>query len=417
MTDDTVNDIPATDAPATPRRWPWVVALLTLFAIAALALLAIRAVRDASGEQAGMRAQTQVLDERLQALERGLEQVREGQQRLSQRLDSSTATNQVLREELLGMGERAGLLEDAVARLAQSRMSGDSVLRLNEAEFLLSMGAERLSLYADVPSAIQALTLAEGTLAGLDDPALATLRQTLAQELIQLRELPPDPRPRLRAELAALAGQLAALPASHADAVALAAPEDSRIRQLLGQLVTVRRVDPQASLLGPAQRQAALAAIALQLDLAQAALARPDEEAFRAALDRIEQGATGLFDTGADTVTRWFARLAQLRRAELSPELPALGATLRELRGLRAMRQVGSGEAMRLPPPDETPGIDAATSDVAVEPEPAATVETAPDVSPAPAEAAQGEADEADVENGTDTLPDVEVEPDPGADA
>lgn len=417
MTDDTVNDIPATDAPATPRRWPWVVALLTLFAIAALALLAIRAVRDASGEQAGMRAQTQVLDERLQALERGLEQVREGQQRLSQRLDSSTATNQVLREELLGMGERAGLLEDAVARLAQSRMSGDSVLRLNEAEFLLSMGAERLSLYADVPSAIQALTLAEGTLAGLDDPALATLRQTLAQELIQLRELPPDPRPRLRAELAALAGQLAALPASHADAVALAAPEDSRIRQLLGQLVTVRRVDPQASLLGPAQRQAALAAIALQLDLAQAALARPDEEAFRAALDRIEQGATGLFDTGADTVTRWFARLAQLRRAELSPELPALGATLRELRGLRAMRQVGSGEAMRLPPPDETPGIDAATSDVAVEPEPAATVETAPDVSPAPAEAAHGEADEADVENGTDTLPDVEVEPDPGADA
>ena len=141
MTDDTVTDTSAADATSRPKRWPWAVTLLILFAIAALALVTIRAVRDASGEQAGMRAQTQALDERLQAFERGLEQVREGQQRLSQRLDSSTATNQVLREEILGMGERAGLLEDAVARLAQSRMSGDSVLRLNEAEFLLSMGA------------------------------------------------------------------------------------------------------------------------------------------------------------------------------------------------------------------------------------------------------------------------------------
>ena len=43
------------------------------------------------------------------------------------------------------MGERAALLEDAVARLSQSRVSGDALLRLNEAEFLLSMGSEQLS--------------------------------------------------------------------------------------------------------------------------------------------------------------------------------------------------------------------------------------------------------------------------------
>ncbi len=379
-------------------------ALLILFAIAALTLLAIRAVRDANGEQADMRTQTQVLGERVQSLERALEQVREGQQRLSQRLDGSTATNQVLREEILGMGERAALLEDAVARLAQSRMSGESVLRLNQAEFLLSMGAERLSLYADVPAAIQALSLAEGTLAGLDDPALATLRQTLTQELIQLRELPPDARPRLRAELALLAGQLAALPASRAGTVALVTPQDSRIKQLLGQLVTVRRIDPQTTLLGPAQRQAALAAIALQLDLAQAALARPDEEAFRAALDRIEHGSADLFDTDADTVARWFARLAELRQAELSPELPALGATLRELRGLRAMRHVGSGDAVRLPPP--SPSNTKAASGVSQDPQ-----HPAPDASPAehPEEAAQAQDDA-----GSDALPEVELEPVPG---
>ncbi|MCX7555959.1 uroporphyrinogen-III C-methyltransferase, partial [Xanthomonadaceae bacterium JHOS43] len=222
MTDIDPNDTPATDAPAVPRRWPWLVALVVLFAVATLSLLAIRTVRQAGDEQTDLRARAQALQERFETMERGVEQLREGQQRLIQRLDSSSATNQVLREELLGMGERAGLLEDAVARLAQSRMSGESVLRLSEAEFLLSMGTERLNLHGDVASAIQAFSLAEGTLAGLDDPALATLRQTLTQELIQLRELPPDARPRLRAELAALAGQLPALPSSREDTVALA---------------------------------------------------------------------------------------------------------------------------------------------------------------------------------------------------
>lgn len=426
MTDDTVNDTSLADPPARSRRWPWVVALLILFAIAALALLAIRSVREAGDEQAGMRAQTLVLDERLQSLERGLEQMRESQQRLSQRLDSSSATNQVLREELLGMGERAGLLEDAVARLAQSRMSGESTLRLNEAEFLLSMGAERLSLYADTASAIQAFSLAEGALAGLDDPALATLRQTLAQELIQLRELPPDPRPRLRAELAALAGQLSALPASREDTIALAKPEDSRFRQLLGQVITVRRVDPQASLLGPSQRQAALAAISLQLDLAQAALAKPDEAAFHAALDRITQATPGLFDAEADVVTRWSARLASLRQARLSPDLPVLGATLRELRGVRAIRHAGAGEALRLPPPEPAP--DATDTAPQMQATPAADTSITPqdvavDVEPEPAieqDTTENALPESDEVTGSDeitdeSLPELEVEPVPGA--
>ncbi|MCX7557701.1 uroporphyrinogen-III C-methyltransferase, partial [Xanthomonadaceae bacterium JHOS43] len=217
-----------------------------------------------------------------------------------------------------------------------------------------------------------------------------------------------DARPRLRAELAALAGQLPALPSSREDTVALARPEDSRIRQLLGQLVTVRRVDPQTSLLGPSQRQAALAAIALQLELAQAALAKPDEEAFTAALDRVEHATPGLFDTHDAGVTRWLERLAALRHADLSPDLPALGATLRELRGLRAVRQVGMGDALRLPTP-EAGSEDAATApDIAESgasaPPPAATGAAAPEASDGPA----GDEEESLL------LPELEVEPDPG---
>lgn len=344
------DDIQAEPEPArTSRRWPWVLLLLVLAGAVAAALYARHTLQQGQTEAARWQADSEALDQRLAELERGIGQLRQSQQALTQRIDSTSATHQVLREEVLGMGERAGLLEDAVARLSQSRMSGDALLRLNEAEFLLSMGSERLSLYADVPATIQAFSLAEGTLAGLDDPALSTLRQTLAQELIQLRAVPPDPRPQLRAELAQLATQLADLPASREGEVEALGAGDSRLAQLLGQLVTVRRVDPQTTLLGPAQRQAALAAIALQLELAQAALARPDQAAFDSALAQVENNAAGLFDAGQADVQQWFERIAELRQARLLPQLPVLGATLRELRALRAARHVGRGSALELP--------------------------------------------------------------------
>ena len=107
--------------------------------------------------------------------------------------------HQVIAPTLAGMGERASLLEDAVARLADNRLRGEVSLRLNEAEFLLLLGEERLRLFDDSNAAIQAYSLADAALAGLDDPVLATVRQTLAQELATLRAVPPDSRAARRA--------------------------------------------------------------------------------------------------------------------------------------------------------------------------------------------------------------------------
>lgn len=379
--DDAIPSGHADDA--TPRRWPWLVLVLILVLIAIGARWSYLSLRDHDQRRADIEAENQALRARLETLAATLDKIREGQQRLSQRLDSANATNQVLREELLGMGERAGLLEDAVARLAQSRMSGESLLRLNEAEFLLSMGAERLALYGDAHTALSAYALAEGALAELDDPALATLRQTLTQEILQLRQMPADPRPPLRAELASLAAQVASLPASRAGEVALADADSSRIARLIGQLVTIRRVDPKAAPLGHAQRQAGLAAIALQFELAQAALAQPDAEAFGAALDRITQTAAALLDTQSAGYSAWAARLAAARDTSLLPTPPVLGATLRELRSLRAARGVG-GAALHLPPPPAptaTPALERPT------PAPAepSDVEPSPSDEPAPA--------------------------------
>lgn len=351
--DDPVSDIDS-DAPALstsatsepptnptprpqPRRWPWLLALIVLTALVILAFVAIHALRQSDLEQASMNAQATEAAQKVADLKQALDQVRQQQQQTSQRLDSANATNKVLREELLGMGERATLLEDAVARLAQNRMGGDTALRLNETEFLLTMGAARLHLYADPAAAIAAFSLAEEALAGLEDPSLATLRQTLAEELHQLRSLPPDPRDAIRSELSALQNQLSTLPAPSGHESAPADP--SRLSQVLGRLVTVRRYDPNTSLLGPSQREAALATVALQLELAQLALTRPDENAFRDTLEQVANAMPRLFDANDAKVADWIKRLDTARQRTLSPELPALGATLRELRNLRTVRR------------------------------------------------------------------------------
>jgi uroporphyrin-3 C-methyltransferase len=369
-----VSDLPPTDPVATPsaaapapiaatptsppRRRNWIGLVLLLLLALALSLgwqawQALRAdQRAAQNQEQSVRA----LQQRIEDLETALEATRRNQRALETRASDNAATNKVLREELLGMGERAALLEDAVARLAENRLRGEMILRLNEAEFLLMLGEERLRLFGDAPAAIQAYTLADAALAGLDDPVLATLRQTLAQELLALRAIPPDVRPTLRAELSRLADELANLPSSRAGAVATTDPNDSRLTRLLAQLVTIRRLDARDALLGPAQREAALAALRLQLEQAQAALARPDAAAFAHALAQAGISMSRLFDAADAQVAQRQATLARLAATELLPELPVLGATLRELRGLRATRSVAElPSAVVAPAPLPTP--------------------------------------------------------------
>jgi uncharacterized protein HemX len=188
-----------------------------------------------------------------------------------------------------------------------------------------------------------------------------------------LHAIPTDPRPQLRAELAALAQTLPQLPVSREGEVTLDASQDSRFMAMLSRVVTVRRVDPATTVLGPAQRQAALAAIALKLELAQAALARPDAIAFAEALDQAQAAAHGLFDEAAPQTTQWFSTAKRLRETALLPELPVLGATLRELNALRASRSIAAPirplalpESMPAPAPEPAPYVPG--SDESVEP-------------------------------------------------
>ena len=118
-----------------------------------------------------------------QALDARIDALRATQQAQAQGLQQAEATNRVLRDELLGIGQRAALLEDSVSKLADPDRHGAQSLRLDEIELLLGIGQQRLQLADDLDGARRALALAAPLLAGIDDPAYLNLRQALAQAL------------------------------------------------------------------------------------------------------------------------------------------------------------------------------------------------------------------------------------------
>ncbi len=255
--------------------------------------------------------------------------LRREQRTQAQRLSDAAAGNQVLRDEVLGVGERAALLEQSVARIASPRAQGEQALRLDEAELLLTIGQQQLVLSSDVASALHAYALADGTLAGSTDPAALNLRQSLAQEIAALRALPPDPRAELAGQLDAFEASLVAQPFADATQRSDHATVFDRV---VGSMVEVRR-SQQQDLLDPAARDAALTVVRLELTLARLALERRDAAAFHAALARIDGWLPRLFAPA--TVAQQRRQLATLQRAPLRIDLPTLGGTLDELRRLR----------------------------------------------------------------------------------
>ncbi len=262
------------------------------------------------------------------ALDASLDALRTAQRAQSLRMQQAEATNRVLRDELLGLGERATLLEDSVSKLADTDRNSAQALRLDELELLLGVGQQRLQLAEDLDGARRALALAAPLLAGIDDPAYLNLRQTLAQEQASLDALGVDPRMRANASLDVLAKDLQDVP------MATAYQSEQRrpwYQRLLERLV---RVQPTAGagLRERADREAALASMQVELSLARAAIERRDNAGMTIALGRIDAWLQKLQPSkrAADHL-----RIADLKARSLRVDAPLSGSTLQQLRALR----------------------------------------------------------------------------------
>ena len=269
--------------------------------------------------------------QRLSALEERLESLRREQRSQAQRLQQADATNRLLRDELLGLGQRAALLEDSVSKLADPDRHGAQALRLDEVEMLLGIAQQRLHLAGDLDGARRAYGLAAGMLNGIDDPAYLSLRQTLGQERAALDALGIDPARAAAARLDVFSARLATLPEPGA---ATSGGHGPWWQRLLARVVDVQPSD-RAQVRAPAERAAAMDALQTELTLARAALERRDAAAWRAALARAERWLPRLW-ADSPQLRAQRAALVALRTHPLALPLPMLGSTLGQLRATRA---------------------------------------------------------------------------------
>ncbi|WP_256646036.1 hypothetical protein [Thermomonas paludicola] len=319
--------MPSSPAPVSPARRSRSGSLLLL-----LLLLIVLAAAGGFGWQHWQRLQAQVhaqADQQRAALDARIDALRLSQRAQAQRLQQAEATNRVLREELLGIGQRAALVEDTVSKLADPGYHGAQALRLDEIELVLGIGQQRLQLDDDLDGARRALLLAAPLLAGIDDPAFLNLRQTLAQEQAALDALGADPRARATVLLDTLDAGLGAEPRAAADE-AVGKPWYER---LLDRLV---RSHPTASagLDERVDREAALATVQLEISLARAAIERRDAPGLRRALARIDGWLRRLLAGNPELAERQ-RTLAQLAAMPLHQASPLAGSTLAQLRSLR----------------------------------------------------------------------------------
>jgi uroporphyrin-3 C-methyltransferase len=279
------------------------------------------------------------LQQRVAALDASTARSADERAALKQRLGDADAVNRGLREEMLGVSERTRHLEDAVANLSAKTLSGHDAMLLDEAEMLLRMARQRYELFHDADGALKAYAAADRVLAAVDDSAFAGVRQSLDAERDALVATHPATRDSNLAALAQLRAALPALPLRPLDAPPTAATQGfwQRTWRALSGLVQVHH--DSGAPLDVADARLARELAALDVAQAEAALLAWDDDAYRAALQRVDAALAADFD-GADAGVRK-ARAEVTRLLAAKPPAtgaPKLGATLTELRNLRAVQ-------------------------------------------------------------------------------
>ncbi|WP_145480751.1 uroporphyrinogen-III C-methyltransferase [Stenotrophomonas rhizophila] len=267
----------------------------------------------------------------VQGLAGSVEALRRDQRSTSQRVQDAAATNRVLRDEMLGLSQRNALLEENLARLADSTRHNAQALQLEEAELLLSQAGQRLAFADDVDGARRLYALAAAALEELPGGEYLNLRQALMQERNAVDALGPGPRAETQQRLARFASALGALPEQIVPAAGSAAPP--WWQQLLAPFVTITPTAAQGPLTA-AERSAAWDALQLELTLARAAVERGNQSEFEQSLDRVALWMPRLWPDSPGLRERR-AELQQLRARVLRPPLPELGSTLQQLRAMR----------------------------------------------------------------------------------
>ncbi|CAM0118067.1 uroporphyrin-III C-methyltransferase [Stenotrophomonas maltophilia] len=319
-----MNDTAPAPPPHRPVRW-----LLPLAAVVVVGAGGYAGWYVWQQQQHEQEAQAQTTAVQLKGLEATLDALRRDQRATSQRLQDAATTNRVLRDEMLGLSQRSALLEENLAKLADSANQGRQAVQRDEAELLLTQAAQRLNYADDVEGARRLYAQAATALAELPDADGLNLRQALVQEREALDALGSGPRVQSLQRLDAVARALQGLPSQITGTTGGNAAKPWW-QATLAPFVDITPSRQNGPLTAAEQRNAD-DALQLELTLARAAIERGDRAGRNSALDRVEHWAQRRWpDSPAVRAQR--AELKALRELPLQANDAVLGSTLQQLR-------------------------------------------------------------------------------------
>ena len=321
-------------SPVIRRSGIWILVLLLLAAAVAMAMwqpwskpvLPTNAI-DLSPE---------ALDARLLSTEQQLQRALRLQQSLEKKLADAQSRTGLLRDEVLGVNQRAAILEENVREMAKEQNDSKQSVQLEALELLLILADARIRVDGDLPGALRAMRLANEVASDMRDSQMINMRQSLLQEMQAMSSV-SDRKPLAAGELDALEASLPQLSARLPGQTDTASKTNRNgFQRLLDAMVQVRSADEQ-SLLGANDRSAAEAALLLEIALARSALDKRDNTGFQASVRRIDSWLKRLYADGPVLRERR-AKLLLLAKQDIRLNVPAAGSSLQLLRSVSLQR-------------------------------------------------------------------------------
>jgi uroporphyrin-3 C-methyltransferase len=326
-----------------------IVILIVLAAIAGGAWWWWLATHDTHGASTAQNPVAPV-DSQVESLMHSVTQLRSATDTLRARLDDGDKVDKSVREQLISLSEHTRLLEDAIGNLANKRLSGHDSVALDEAELLLTLGGERFELFRDPAGAITAYRAADTALSEVEDATFSTVRQSINAEVSALSGLQAADPTLLVNQLGQLRTRIASLEAKRTLTESAPAANDSRLMRVLGALVQVHHDEPGTAMPVTDVYLARQLAV-LDLRDAQAAALTRDDANFKLAVATSRAQVAAAFDANSPELAAVLAQFDALVKAPIAPAPPSiLGASLKELRNLRASHALRASTGTAIPP-------------------------------------------------------------------
>jgi len=181
----------------------------------------------------------------------------------------------------------------------------------------------------------------------LNDPVFLSVRQRIATARQALALLPVIDRVELTARITELQSMLPSLPfRGEVQTQPLAElPEDAgwwaSFKHTLSSLVSVRRRVPEdQSLLSLEDKDYLRQGLWLQFESARLALMRNDSDVYVGSLDRVNTTVDQFFQNGSTEVQALLLGVANLKRENITPQIPDISGPWTQLRQLRDSRRL-----------------------------------------------------------------------------